>query len=467
MSRFFPLDKGPRNLKTEDLLKLNTVAEGWYCEYKREMVKVPAIAKSISAFANTYGGWVFYGIAEDKDTRCAASAPGIPAALISQAEMQLRQAVSSSLNPAPYYEHVILHGPLPEVGLTQDRAVVAVFIPRGVDAPYLHASGRIYRRVADESDPREETDRYFVDSLYNRSRLQKKRIKKAISRPLERSKAEKNAPCLRLLIFTDLWDELDTSELSFAKFKALMNSGELAFDNCYTSTYGHVARLTQGNDPSRMIFSWHHRGWFEEIILPFSWFLVPQNGLPYPLFSEFNNATEFMASCRASRLVSRPAMELSGMFLTIFNLCKKIEALIDELKVNPRLFVKVQISGIWRAIPFVDVPRYSDFISQNGLPVAQEDIVYGPPGLGEDNLSELNAWRRSDFNASALEESRSSAEVMNTILIYKEICRCLGLPPEALGLEPTTDEEVKEVFDALLDASFRSYRISRRHIGLE
>lgn len=147
MSRFFPIDKGPRELKTDDLLRLKTIAEGWYCEYKREMVKTAAIAKSVSAFANTYGGWIFYGVEEDKSTRCANSAPGIPIAEIAQAEVRLRQAISGAISPAPYYEHVVLRGPLPELALGEDHAVIAAFVPQGVNAPYVHSSGRIYRRV--------------------------------------------------------------------------------------------------------------------------------------------------------------------------------------------------------------------------------------------------------------------------------------------------------------------------------
>jgi len=34
--------------------------EGWYVEYKRQLPKNSAIAKSVTSFSNTYGGWLFY-----------------------------------------------------------------------------------------------------------------------------------------------------------------------------------------------------------------------------------------------------------------------------------------------------------------------------------------------------------------------------------------------------------------------
>jgi Putative DNA-binding domain len=467
MSRFFPIDKGPRELKTEDLLKLKTVAEGWYCEYKREMVKTAAIAKSVSAFANTYGGWIFYGIEEDRTTRCANSAPGIPITDIAQAEVKLRQAVSGAINPSPYYEHVILRGPLPELALSEDHAILAVFVPEGVNAPYLHSSGRIYRRVADESDPKEETDRHLLDRLFRRSRDQRKKIQKAISKQPERSAAENYAPCLRLLIFTDLWDENDEIPLSFSRFKEIMSTGNSAFDNFYTTTFGHIARLTFGNDPSKIIYSWHHKRWHEEVVLPFSWFNITDEGLPYPQYEDFETGREFLSKCRASRLESRPVIEISGLFLSLVNICQKLEDILDETTLASRLYFKIQLSGIWRTVPFIDLPLYLQFLGANGVPVAQEDVAYGPPGSGVESLATLRARRRNEIDFSGDQDQRMTAAVLNAITIYREVCRCLGVPAEAVGLDATSIEDVAIKFEALLNAASRSTSISTRHLGID
>jgi hypothetical protein len=53
---------------SDDFECLRQVREGWYVEYKREATVAAAIAKSISAFANTRGGWLFYGIDAPSDS---------------------------------------------------------------------------------------------------------------------------------------------------------------------------------------------------------------------------------------------------------------------------------------------------------------------------------------------------------------------------------------------------------------
>jgi predicted HTH transcriptional regulator len=79
MAEYSPFQKDFVQLDASDLTALRTVAEGWYVEYKREVPNASSIAKSVSAFANTYGGWLFYGIEEkSRDEPVAGAFPGIP-----------------------------------------------------------------------------------------------------------------------------------------------------------------------------------------------------------------------------------------------------------------------------------------------------------------------------------------------------------------------------------------------------
>jgi predicted HTH transcriptional regulator len=65
-------------LTPDHLAVLRDTSEGWYIEYKREASKTRDIAKSLSAFANHYGGWIFYGIVGSDDGRnTAESFPGM------------------------------------------------------------------------------------------------------------------------------------------------------------------------------------------------------------------------------------------------------------------------------------------------------------------------------------------------------------------------------------------------------
>ena len=79
VQRYSPFDKAMNDLQSADLAILKSVSEGWYVEYKSEMVSASAPAKAVSAFANTYGGWLFLGVKEQgKDNpvwRTPASTP--------------------------------------------------------------------------------------------------------------------------------------------------------------------------------------------------------------------------------------------------------------------------------------------------------------------------------------------------------------------------------------------------------
>ena len=59
---YTPFEKELSQIDASDVAALMAVSEGWYIEYKREVSNAAAMAKSVAAFANTYGGWVFYGV---------------------------------------------------------------------------------------------------------------------------------------------------------------------------------------------------------------------------------------------------------------------------------------------------------------------------------------------------------------------------------------------------------------------
>src|SRR5687767_12296776 len=67
---FTPFEKELKDLDENQLKRLidNSISESWYIEYKREFPKANGkidpqkLTKIISAFANTKGGWLFYGI---------------------------------------------------------------------------------------------------------------------------------------------------------------------------------------------------------------------------------------------------------------------------------------------------------------------------------------------------------------------------------------------------------------------
>jgi predicted HTH transcriptional regulator len=66
-SRYTPFPgRSLEQLDQSDLATRRDVSEGWYVEDKRALPKVRSITKPVSAFANTYGGWLFQG-GQEKD----------------------------------------------------------------------------------------------------------------------------------------------------------------------------------------------------------------------------------------------------------------------------------------------------------------------------------------------------------------------------------------------------------------
>ena len=87
---------------------------------------------------------LFYGIQEScDDKRMAGAFPGLDAQTVATNEQQIRQAATAKLNPTPYFITRALRGPETSTGLASDKAIIVVFVPQGVDAPYI--PGSIFR----------------------------------------------------------------------------------------------------------------------------------------------------------------------------------------------------------------------------------------------------------------------------------------------------------------------------------
>lgn len=261
MKNYTPFDKDINELLCEDLDVLKQVPEGWYIEYKRDIPDVSAIAKSISAFANTYGGWLFFGIDEEsKDNPVAGTFPGVDD--LDLALQRLRNAVAEQMNPSVYFETKVLKGPCSMIGLEENKSIVCVNIPQSFQTPHIHKKGLIYRRVADGSEPRSEADRFVLDQLSRRGDKLREIFKDWYDQDPEFSKEEKNRPYLRLMITPDLWGENSVRfDKSINEINKIFNQDTgvvsgLPFDAIYHSPRGFIARQINDNDAFNLGLTW-------------------------------------------------------------------------------------------------------------------------------------------------------------------------------------------------------------------
>lgn len=277
-SRYSPFKNELNQLSAKDLSVLRTVPEGWYIEYKQEIPSTKSIAKSISALANTYGGWLFYGIKEaESGDRTAEEFIGIPVSKVSEAEMLIRQAASSLISPSPYFETCVLYGRCDELGMAEDMAIIVVEVPMSYDAPHVHGDGRIYRRVADASEPRPETDRHFLDILWQRGDKRRQALEKLLDFKPEISKGEGENSYLELFLLPIPWREVTPQHyIEFEEFAELMKSGEpesggIPFDNVFSTSDGYIARQANENTYESLLLTWRYNAdGVSHITIPFS-----------------------------------------------------------------------------------------------------------------------------------------------------------------------------------------------------
>lgn len=163
MTNYTPFDKGLENLDEQELQKLidNSISEGWYIEFKADIPKKTSkidgakIVKSISAFANTKGGWLFYGI-QSNDKNIATNLCGIDFSEYNNITDQISQIISGNIAPKPIYH-------FKTVPLQTGKFVFVIKIDESPTPPYITSQGVIYQRENNESNPIK--DRYIIEKL--------------------------------------------------------------------------------------------------------------------------------------------------------------------------------------------------------------------------------------------------------------------------------------------------------------
>lgn len=156
------------NEKQLQLLIEKEVAEGWYIEYKNNLIlDGRKIAKSVSSFANSEGGWYFMGIDSDQKTNKATELTGVDIADKRDIADQISKLITGNVSPVPSFDIRI-------VELHSKRSVIIVKIEEGQQPPYTTSSGTIYQREHNASNP--VKDRYILEKLYEKAQTYKDRI---------------------------------------------------------------------------------------------------------------------------------------------------------------------------------------------------------------------------------------------------------------------------------------------------
>ena len=429
-SRYTPFETDLSNISQDDLATLINVHEGWYVEYKSELIKPRDLAKSLASFANQLGGWIFFGVSEDRNLHVAESFPGIPDSDVSSALESIRNASKDLINPDVFYISRVFKGPIESLELTPGRSIIVVQIPQGADCPYVHNDGRIYRRIADSSNPKAETDRSSLDLLIERGKKAHSRLADRVTRIPTVSKGEENQCYIHLSIISDPYETMSHwYSAGFSTFTELMRQGSIRFDNIYSKSGAYIARQVNDNDPYNRVLTWEFSRHCHSFVT-----------YPVPLVQRRNSDADrpensiyetIMSKITENGLGSSRVVDLNLALIALMLMIRRHRRLVWHANVKGPFYVKAHLENIWRTVPFIDLPAYSAHVNEHGLPIVQDTDVLVPNGTSLDTFIVLPE-RDAPESESLASPEEIRDHTSDAIKIGIHILEALGIPMDIM-----------------------------------
>ena len=420
-----PFADNLQEVPPEDLIRLKDVHEGWYAEYKGELIANRELAKSLSSFANQYGGWLFLGVKEDSEENVASSFPGIPKSQVQNVLDSIRNSAKDLLNPSVFYNVREFEGPIDAIGLPVGRSIIVVQIPEGPNSPYIHNDGRIYRRVGDSSQPTPVTDRLTFDLLTQRGEEARSRLKEQVLWTPVTSKGEENQPFIHVSVMSDPYEIMGHWYSGrIAEFANSMRGYTVPFDNIFSTNDGYIARQVSTNDAYRRVFTWH----FSRHCHSFVTFPIQMRPtvLEDPIWYEYENARAFISKVFDAGLTSARILDLNILMDFLLGVVRRHRIVVGDAGVKGPFYLKANIENVWRTVPFVDHTKFLQHISNFGLPLNQESDMTVPIGPALDTFIVSQ-------ELSEVPSERDSTVDLGAIMLFLSIVDALGIPREILG----------------------------------
>ena len=131
-------DKNWDKLRVSDIEKLleNDDDETFFFEYKSDDVTPKKIVKEISAFSNTYGGYILLGVDDDKNISGCEKWD----------EQRIHNIIHNCITPIPSFD-------IKKFTTREKGNIYVIKIDEGIFPPYITNDGKIYERVSSGSFP--------------------------------------------------------------------------------------------------------------------------------------------------------------------------------------------------------------------------------------------------------------------------------------------------------------------------
>lgn len=156
-------DKNWDKLRISDIEKLleNDDDETFFFEYKNDDVTPKKIVEEISAFANTYGGYILLGVDDDKNISGCKK----------WNEQRIHNTIHNCITPIPSFD-------IKKFRTRKKENIYVIKIDEGILPPYITNNGKIYERVSSGSFP--INDSIKLTQLYYKREDQFKKIENKI-----------------------------------------------------------------------------------------------------------------------------------------------------------------------------------------------------------------------------------------------------------------------------------------------
>lgn len=149
-------NKDWEKLQVEDITKhLSEGEENTFFEYKEDSVKPEHLVKEISAFANTYGGYIFLGVRDD----------GTIAGCKEWNEERITATIFNCLTPTPIYDVKNF--------VIREKSILVIKVEEGPMPPYITNKGSICERISSSSDKINQSEK--LSRLFNKRETQQNR----------------------------------------------------------------------------------------------------------------------------------------------------------------------------------------------------------------------------------------------------------------------------------------------------
>lgn len=421
------------DISVEHVHEIKMLEEGWFVEFKSSFTDTAKIAKSISSFANAYGGVLIVGIQETAKGRKFDHFTPLSKDEAEETILRFRHAVESHLNPCPFFESKLISIQNFDAAESDDKWIVFVKIPKGEKAPYLHSSGAIYTRKGDSSSPVALMDQSLLERLWSDRAKKTGETDSRINFLLEQSASD--LPRLDIFITRTGSPGRASKAINFKEFievasQPVFPGNPPLLDNFYPIDSSFVARRTEGALDNLGItwdFDWHR--YIHHIHIP----LACHEWEGFGLNNE-RSGNERIAALE-NYLVSRKEFEGKRIFIVDLTLSMFIMSaifyMVSKLHLNEgskdKFSINIKASSVKKVVVYSGLPRYNEHLENMGLPYIHRDIGFLSSSMNPDDWLEF----RMIENDKAFYEN-ANLDARNTFLNFIDIAQALGISRHVL-----------------------------------